>query len=47
MDDIANSTFDEPKTLYKYYPGKLESLLSASFEILKTKLTAQVEQFGK
>jgi AcrR family transcriptional regulator len=42
MDDIANSLSMSKKTLYKYYPGKLE-LLSASFEILKTKLTAKVE----
>jgi AcrR family transcriptional regulator len=42
MDDIANSLSMSKKTLYKYYPGKLE-LLNASFEILKTKLTAKVE----
>jgi AcrR family transcriptional regulator len=42
MDDIANSLSMSKKTLYKYFPGKLE-LLSASFEILKTKLTAKVE----
>jgi AcrR family transcriptional regulator len=42
MDDIANSLAMSKKTLYKYYPGKLE-LLYASFEILKTKLTAKVE----
>jgi AcrR family transcriptional regulator len=42
MDDIAQSLSMSKKTLYKYYPGKLE-LLSASFEILKTKLTAKVE----
>jgi hypothetical protein len=29
-------------TFYKYYPGKME-LLSASFEVLKTKMTAKVE----
>jgi AcrR family transcriptional regulator len=42
MDDIAQSLSMSKKTLYKYYPGKLE-LLYASFEILKTKLTAKVE----
>lgn len=42
MDDIAQSLSMSKKTLYKYYPSKLE-LLSASFEILKTKLTAKVE----
>ncbi len=42
MDDIAQSLGMSKKTLYKYYPGKLE-LLSASFEILKTKMTAKVE----
>lgn len=42
MDDIALSLSMSKKTLYKYYPGKLE-LLSASFEILKTKMTAKVE----
>lgn len=42
MDDISNSLSMSKKTLYKYYPGKLE-LLSASFEILKTKMTAKVE----
>lgn len=42
MDDIANSLSMSKKTLYKYYPGKLE-LLAASFEVLKTKLTAKVE----
>jgi len=42
MDDIALSLAMSKKTLYKYYPGKLE-LLAASFEILKTKMTAKVE----
>ncbi|MBA4300125.1 transcriptional regulator, TetR family [Algoriphagus alkaliphilus] len=42
MDDIAQELGMSKKTLYKYYPGKLE-LLSASFEVLKTKMTAKVE----
>lgn len=42
MDDIAHALGMSKKTLYKYYPGKME-LLSASFEVLKTKMTAQVE----
>jgi AcrR family transcriptional regulator len=42
MDDIALDLGMSKKTLYKYYPGKLE-LLSASFQVLKTKLTAKVE----
>lgn len=42
MDDIAAELGMSKKTLYKYYDSKLE-LLSASFEILKTKLTAKVE----
>jgi AcrR family transcriptional regulator len=42
MDDIAQSLSMSKKTLYKYFPGKLE-LLSASFEILKTKMAAKVE----
>lgn len=42
MDDIAQDLGMSKKTLYKYYPGKLE-LLSASFEVLKTKMTAKVE----
>lgn len=42
MDDIAQPLGMSKKTLYKYYPGKLE-LLAASFEVTKTKLTAKVE----
>ncbi len=42
MDDIALSLGMSKKTLYKYYPGKLE-LLEASFEMLKTKMTSKVE----
>jgi AcrR family transcriptional regulator len=42
MDDIAQDLGMSKKTLYKYFPGKME-LLSASFEILKTKMTAKVE----
>ncbi|MEN2283273.1 TetR/AcrR family transcriptional regulator [Algoriphagus sp. SE2] len=42
MDDIAQSLGMSKKTLYKYYPGKME-LLSAAFEVLKLKITAKVE----
>ena len=42
MDDIAQDLGMSKKTLYKYYPGKLE-LLSASFEVLKTRMSAKVE----
>lgn len=42
MDDIAQELTMSKKTLYKYFPGKLE-LLSASFEKLKTRMTAKVE----
>jgi AcrR family transcriptional regulator len=42
MDDIAQELGMSKKTLYKYFPGKLE-LLAASFEILKNRLTAKVE----
>ncbi|MDN3202785.1 TetR/AcrR family transcriptional regulator [Algoriphagus sediminis] len=42
MDDIAMALGMSKKTLYKYYPGKLE-LLEASFEMLKTKMTSKVE----
>ncbi|MFC3415295.1 TetR/AcrR family transcriptional regulator [Algoriphagus hitonicola] len=42
MEEIAQDLGMSKKTLYKYYPGKFE-LLSASFEMLKTKLTAKTE----
>lgn len=42
MDDLALALGMSKKTLYKYYPGKLE-LLAASFEMLKTKLSSKVE----
>lgn len=42
MDEIAQLLGMSKKTLYKYYPGKLE-LLSAAFEIVKTKQTAKLE----
>ena len=42
MDDIAQLLGMSKKTLYKYFPGKFE-LLSASFEVTKTKLTAKLE----
>lgn len=42
MDDIATELGMSKKTLYKHYPGKLE-LLSASFDLLCTRMTAKVE----
>lgn len=42
MDDIAQDLSMSKKTLYNYFPGKLD-LLSACFEVLKTRLTAKVE----
>ncbi|REG78430.1 TetR/AcrR family transcriptional regulator [Algoriphagus antarcticus] len=42
MDDIAQMLGMSKKTLYKYYPGKLE-LLAASFQVTRTKLTAKME----
>lgn len=42
MDDIAQELAMSKKTLYKYYPGKME-LLAATFDILKTKLSIKVE----
>lgn len=42
MDELALALGMSKKTLYKYYPGKLE-LLEASFEMLKTRLTSKVE----
>lgn len=42
MDAMAQELGMSKKSLYKYYPGKLE-LLSACFELLKTKFTAKVE----
>ncbi|MGY6522619.1 MAG: TetR/AcrR family transcriptional regulator [Mongoliitalea sp.] len=42
MDDIAQELSMSKKTLYKYFPGKLE-LLAASFEILKNRLSLKVE----
>jgi AcrR family transcriptional regulator len=42
MDEIALDLGMSKKTLYRYFPGKME-LLFASFELLKTKITAQVE----
>ncbi|UJP63519.1 TetR/AcrR family transcriptional regulator [Mongoliitalea daihaiensis] len=42
MDDIAQELSMSKKTLYKYFPGKLE-LLAASFDILKTRLSLKVE----
>lgn len=42
MDDIAGELGMSKKTLYKHYPGKLE-LLSASFDLLCTRMTAKVE----
>lgn len=46
MDDISQALAISKKTLYKYFPGKLE-LLAASFDLLKTKLSVKVESlFG-
>jgi AcrR family transcriptional regulator len=42
MDDISQALAISKKTLYKYFPGKLE-LLAASFDLLKTKLSVKVE----
>ena len=42
MDDIAQALTMSKKTLYKYFPGKLE-LLSAAFELLKTRLSKKVD----
>ncbi len=42
MDDIAQELGMSKKTLYKYFPGKLE-LLAAAFELLKNRLTLKVE----
>lgn len=42
MDEIAQEMGMSKKTLYNYFPGKLD-LLSACFEVLKTRLTAKVE----
>lgn len=41
MDDIAQRLTMSKKTLYKYFPGKME-LLAASFEILKNRLSLKV-----
>ena len=42
MDDIAQSLSMSKKTLYKYFPGKME-LLAASFDILKKRLSLKVQ----
>ncbi|KEO72517.1 TetR/AcrR family transcriptional regulator [Anditalea andensis] len=42
MDDIAQKLTMSKKTLYKYFPGKFE-LLSAAFDLLKTRLSIQVD----
>lgn len=42
MDDIAQELSMSKKTLYKYFPGKME-LLASCFEILKNKLSLKVE----
>lgn len=42
MDEIAADLGMSKKTLYKYYPGKLE-LLEACFEVLKLKMSSKVE----
>ncbi|MCH7398116.1 TetR/AcrR family transcriptional regulator [Belliella sp. DSM 107340] len=42
MDDIAQVLSMSKKTLYKYFPGKLE-LLAASFDLLKNTLSIKVQ----
>ncbi|EOZ95534.1 transcriptional regulator (TetR family) protein [Indibacter alkaliphilus LW1] len=42
MDDIAQELAMSKKTLYKYFPGKME-LLSATFDRLKTSLAIKVQ----
>jgi len=42
MDDIAQALSMSKKTLYKYFPGKME-LLAASFEIIKSRLSVKVQ----
>ncbi|MCH7415387.1 TetR/AcrR family transcriptional regulator [Belliella sp. R4-6] len=42
MDDIAQDLSMSKKTLYKYFPGKLE-LLAASFDLLKNTLSIKVQ----
>jgi len=42
MDDIAQGLTMSKKTLYKYFPGKFE-LLSAAFDLLKTRLSIKVD----
>lgn len=42
MDDISQELSMSKKTLYKYFPGKLE-LLAATFELLKNKLSIKVQ----
>jgi len=42
MDEISKSLGMSKKTLYMYFPGKLE-LLEASFHALKTRLSIKVE----
>jgi AcrR family transcriptional regulator len=41
MDEISQKLGISKKTLYKYFPGKLE-LLAAAFNMLKTKLSIKV-----
>lgn len=42
MDEIAQTLGISKKTLYNYYAGK-HQLLAASFELVKTRITAKVE----
>jgi AcrR family transcriptional regulator len=42
MDDIAKQLSMSKKTIYKYFPGKLE-MLAAAFDSLKKKLSHKVE----
>jgi AcrR family transcriptional regulator len=42
MDEIAQALSMSKKTLYKYFPGKME-LLASCFDILKNRLSLKVE----
>lgn len=46
MDDLAQSLTMSKKTLYKYFPGKLE-LLAAAFDLLKSRLSLKVDALIK
>jgi AcrR family transcriptional regulator len=44
MDEIAQELGMSKKTLYKYFPGKLE-LLAATFDVLTNQVVHQSECF--